>query len=95
MGVDGGLYPDFLKKRTFHPYFHCNKGSSYHLLPVRLSRMDYMAHGRWSWLPGGPFIDSQLAAMVSTDIVGYSRLMPVEEAGTLARLETHCRIHGC
>jgi hypothetical protein len=33
--------------------------------------------------------------MVPTDIVGYSRLMPVEEVGTLARLETHCRIHGC
>jgi len=30
-----------------------------------------------------------------TDIVGYSRLIPVDEVGTLARLETHYRIHGC
>ncbi len=40
-------------------------------------------------------MERRLAAMVSSDIVGYSRLMAADEAGTLARLETHCGIHGC
>ena len=40
-------------------------------------------------------MERRLAAMVSTDIVGYLRLMTADEAGTLVRLETHCRIHGC
>lgn len=31
----------------------------------------------------------RLAAIVSTDIVGYSRLMGVDEADTLARMKAH------
>src|SRR5271169_3334978 len=31
----------------------------------------------------------RLAAVVAADVVGYSRLMEVDETGTLARLKTH------
>ena len=31
----------------------------------------------------------RLAAIVSADVVGYSRLMGVDEAGTLGTLRTH------
>ena len=40
-------------------------------------------------------MERRLAAMVSTDIVGSSCLMAADEAGTFARLVTHCRIRGC
>jgi len=33
----------------------------------------------------------RLAAIVATDVVGYSRLMGADEAGTLAALKTHRR----
>jgi adenylate cyclase len=33
----------------------------------------------------------RLAAIVATDVVGYSRLMGVDEEGTLSRLKTHLR----
>ena len=33
-------------------------------------------------------VERRLAAIVATDVVGYSRLMEVDEAGTLARLKT-------
>jgi adenylate cyclase len=32
--------------------------------------------------------DRRLAAIVAADVLGYSRLMEVDEAGTLARLKT-------
>ena len=34
-------------------------------------------------------IQRRLAAIVSADVVGYSRLMGVDEAGTLRRLNAH------
>src|SRR5918994_6603472 len=34
-------------------------------------------------------IERRLAAIMATDVVGYSRLMEVDETGTLARLKTH------
>ena len=34
-------------------------------------------------------VERRLAAVLSADIVGYSRLMPADEAGTLARLANH------
>ena len=34
-------------------------------------------------------IERRLAAILATDMVGYSRLMEADEAGTLARLKTH------
>ncbi len=34
-------------------------------------------------------VERKLAAIVSTDIVGYSRLMGADEAGTLARMKAH------
>lgn len=34
-------------------------------------------------------VERRLAAILATDMVGYSRLMEVDEAGTLARLRTH------
>src|ERR1700740_2059852 len=33
--------------------------------------------------------ERRLAAVVAADMVGYSRLMEIDEAGTLARLKTH------
>ena len=38
---------------------------------------------------GAPGPERRLAAVVAADMVGYSRLMEVDEAGTLARLKTH------
>ncbi len=36
-----------------------------------------------------PEPERRLAAVVAADMVGYSRLMEVDETGTLARLRTH------
>src|SRR5215212_1050136 len=36
-----------------------------------------------------PRADRRLAAILAADVVGYSRLMERDEAGTLARLKTH------
>src|SRR5215207_6994680 len=36
-----------------------------------------------------PGVERRLAAILAADVVGYSRLMEVDEAGTLARLKTH------
>ncbi len=37
----------------------------------------------------GKNVERRLAAIVSADVVGYSRLMGVDEAGTLQRLNAH------
>src|SRR5579872_5838849 len=34
-------------------------------------------------------VDRRLAAILAADVVGYSRLMGVDEEGTLARLKSH------
>ena len=34
-------------------------------------------------------VERKLVAILAADVVGYSRLMEVDEAGTLARLKTH------
>src|SRR6516225_3865765 len=34
-------------------------------------------------------VERKLAAILAADVVGYSRLMEVDEPGTLARLKTH------
>ena len=34
-------------------------------------------------------VQRRLAAILSADVVGYSRLMGVDEAGTLSQLKTH------
>jgi adenylate cyclase len=36
-----------------------------------------------------PSVERKLVAILAADVVGYSRLMEVDEAGTLARLKTH------
>jgi len=36
-----------------------------------------------------PGVERRLAAVMAADVVGYCRLMEVDEAGTLARLKTH------
>jgi adenylate cyclase len=36
----------------------------------------------------GPNVERRLAAVLAADVLGYSRLMEVDEAGTLARLKT-------
>src|ERR1700745_2183329 len=38
---------------------------------------------------GVPGSERRLAAVLAADMVGFSRLMEVDEAGTLARLKTH------
>jgi class 3 adenylate cyclase len=40
---------------------------------------------------GQPKVERRLAAIVVADVVGYSRLMGTDEAGTLARLKAHRR----
>jgi adenylate cyclase len=39
----------------------------------------------------GERVERRLAAILAADVVGYSRLMGIDEAGTLARLRTHRR----
>jgi len=39
----------------------------------------------------GERVERRLAAILAADVVGYSRLMGQDEAGTLARLRTHRR----
>src|SRR5215210_2437610 len=39
----------------------------------------------------GERVERRLAAILAADVVGYSRLMGLDEAGTLARLRTHRR----
>ncbi len=36
-------------------------------------------------------IERRLAAILSADVAGYSRLMSGDEAGTLAALKAHCK----
>jgi adenylate cyclase len=36
-----------------------------------------------------PRVDRKLAAILAVDIVGYSRLVGADEAGTLARVKAH------
>ncbi len=36
-------------------------------------------------------VERRLAAIMSADVVGYTRLMGADEKGTLARLQTHRR----
>ena len=38
---------------------------------------------------GVPGPERRLAAVLAADMVGFSRLMEVDETGTLARLKTH------
>lgn len=39
-------------------------------------------------IPLGDSMERRLAAILATDVVGYSRLMEADEAGTLARLKS-------
>jgi adenylate cyclase len=36
-------------------------------------------------------VERRLAAILAADVAGYSRLMGMDEEGTLARLQTHRR----
>jgi adenylate cyclase len=36
-----------------------------------------------------PRVDRRLAAVMAVDVVGYSRLIGIDEAGTLARVKAH------
>ena len=38
-----------------------------------------------------PEVERRLAAILAADVVGYSRLMEADEAGTLAALKAHRR----
>jgi len=35
-------------------------------------------------------MERKLTAILAADVVGYSRLMEADEAGTLAALKSHC-----
>ena len=39
----------------------------------------------------GPEVERRLAAILATDVVGYSRLMELDEAGTLEAMKAHRR----
>ena len=43
---------------------------------------------RWATLMAEDHVERRLAAILAADVVGYSRLMESDEAGTLARLKT-------
>src|SRR5207247_957727 len=45
----------------------------------------------WTALGGGA-MDRRLAAILAADVVGYSRLMEEDEAGTLERLQANRRV---
>ncbi len=51
--------------------------------------MDIDAEFRYSLNPGGPSMERRLAAIFAADVVGYSRLIREDEAGTLAALKAH------
>jgi class 3 adenylate cyclase len=40
---------------------------------------------------GQPKVERKFAAILAADVVGYSRLMGVDEEGTLARLKSYRR----
>ena len=47
--------------------------------------------GAWEETLSGERVERRLAAILAADVVGYSRLMGRDEAGTLARLQGHRR----
>jgi TolB-like protein/class 3 adenylate cyclase/rhodanese-related sulfurtransferase len=51
--------------------------------------MDSLIDGRYSPYPGRESVERRLAAILAADVVGYSRLMGEDEAGTLAALQNH------
>ncbi len=53
-----------------------------------LSSMDSLHHERYALSPGSDGVKRRLAAILATDVVGYSRLMGEDEAGTLERLKS-------
>ena len=51
--------------------------------------MDSPVLGRYSTGQGREGLERRLAAILAADVVGYSRLMGEDEAGTLARFKDH------
>ena len=62
----------YSQKRTFGHFF---------------SRMDSLHHERYALGPGRECVERRLAAILVADVVGYSRLMGEDEAGTLSSLK--------
>ena len=59
--------------------------------PHWLSAINSVSSSSSNWVMGrmeAPSIERRLAAIVAADVVGYSRLMEVDEEGTLARMRT-------
>ncbi len=52
------------------------------------SSIDSLHHDRYAPGPGRDGVKRRLAAILAADVVGYSRLMGEDEAGTLARLKS-------
>src|SRR5262245_21048595 len=61
--------------------------------PLRRHHVEAAPRGvpRWPAQGGPARMTRRLAAIVAADVVGYSRLMGIDEAGTLAALKAHRR----
>ncbi len=55
-----------------------------------LSSIDSLHHDRYALSPGKDGVKRRLAAILAADVVGYTRLMGVDETGTLTSLK---RVH--
>src|SRR5260370_40133415 len=51
--------------------------------------VEYLPRGSAMTTPGQNGIERRLAAILAADVVGYSRLIGVDEEGTLAQLKAH------
>src|SRR6516225_4823346 len=73
----------------------CNRGLAGGL--PKDGHADYLTHGRIAGSPigaslgSGVVMERRLAAIFAADVAGYSRLMGVDEEGTLERLRAHRR----
>ena len=54
-----------------------------------LSSMDSLHHERYALGPGRESVERRLAAILAADVVGYSRLIGEDKAGTLDALRAH------
>ena len=68
--------------------FETLRGSKLTPLVGRDEEIDLL---RLRWARAPPRVERRLAAIMAADVVGYSRLMGADEAGTLAQLKVHRR----
>ncbi len=51
--------------------------------------IEFQPKPRYNRTGEGPAVERRLAAILTADVVGYSRLMEADEVGTLAALQRH------